>query len=164
MLRPNTISGSASRRTEEISCCARNGGMLSAVPDGTRPIQLVLPSTCVAGLHSAVSATAGLPIIGRGSRIEGVRLVKPPRVTSERYLSTWKDVSTWPAHPKEGEHAAIWESAAGAPRRQWRKGVRRSYPRKEQPLRAGNDSRRHAQSRETQARRDCLQCNGADGP
>ena len=38
-----------------------------------------------------------------------MRVVKPPRVTSERYLSTWKDVSTLPAHPKEGEHAAIGE-------------------------------------------------------
>jgi hypothetical protein len=43
---------------------------------------------------------------------KGVRLVKPPRVTSARYLSTWKDVSTLPAHPKEGEHAAEKKSAS----------------------------------------------------
>jgi hypothetical protein len=36
-------------------------------------------------------------------------LKRPPRVTSARYLATWKDVSTFPAHPKEGEHAAIGE-------------------------------------------------------
>src|ERR1700742_925171 len=73
---------------------------------------------------------------------EGVRLVKPPRVTSERYLSTWKDVSTLPAHPKEGEHAANWESAPAISHRQWRKGViRRRHP-NEQLRWAGNDSQR----------------------
>ena len=55
---------------------------------------------------------AGLDVFDRNLLgRERVRMVKSPRVTSERYLSTWKDVSTWPAHPKEGEHAAIWESA-----------------------------------------------------
>src|SRR5271165_5048081 len=89
-------------------------------------------------------------------RIEGVRIEKPPRVTSERYLSTWKDVSTWPAHPKEGEHAAIWESAFGAQSRQWRKGVTTNYLGNEQPHQVGNDSRRRVRSREKQARPDCL--------
>src|ERR1700722_15586959 len=81
---------------------------------------------------------------------EGVRLVKPPRVTSGRYLSTWKDVSTLPAHPKEGEHAADWESAFGIKGWQWPKSVTLVSSRE------GSDSRCRAPSPESQAPRDCL--------
>src|ERR1700733_13605053 len=89
---------------------------------------------------------------------EGVRLVKPPRVTSGRYLSTWKDVSTLPAHPKEGEHAANWEAAFGIKGWQWPKSVTLVFSRE------GSDSRCRAPSQESQAPRDCLLYNGAEGP
>jgi hypothetical protein len=56
---------------------------------------------------------------------EGVRMEKAAaRSFYGRYLSTWKDVPTLPAHPMEGVHAADWESGARVRGWQWRKGVR----------------------------------------
>src|ERR1700733_15322765 len=96
---------------------------------------------------------------------EGVRLVKPPRVTSGRYLSTWKDVSTLPAHPKEGEHAADWESALGTRGWQWPKSVTLVSLRALRPSSGeGSDSRCRAPSPERQVQRDWLLYNGAGGP
>src|ERR1700735_4165259 len=107
-----------------------------------------------------------LNTLGRESRgREGVRLVKPPRVTSGRYLSTWKDVSTLPAHPKEGEHAADWESALGIKGWQWPKSVTLvSLRALRLNFEEGSDSRRRAPSPEKPVPRDCLLCNGAGGP
>src|ERR1700722_17740867 len=101
---------------------------------------------------------------------EGVRVEKPPRVKSGRYLSTWKDVSTLPAHPKEGEHAASLESRSGramlamAKRCYVASLIRPARRGQGRPCPEGNDSRCRAPFPERQARRDCPQYNGAGGP
>ena len=94
---------------------------------------------------------------------EGVRLVKAAARNIRAISFDVERCIDFAGAPKGGRACCylgvcLWRLIAG----NGAKGVRTISGRQRHP--GGNDSRRRALSRETQARRDCLQCNGADGP
>jgi hypothetical protein len=90
--------------------------------------------------------------------IEGVRMAEAAARNIRAISFDVKDVSTLPAHPKEGEHAARKESAFHPQSSQWRESVRTQKRQEE------NDNRHHVPSPEKPARQDYLQCTGANAP